>query len=267
MTTLPASDGRDTRSVTDNLLASGAVVMKNMLADADRERILAELKPHVDAAQVDTDVSEEDFYPGYTRRITAIVARSPATHERVLDPAVGGVLDNILLPNCHRYQLHVGSALVVGPGARSQVLHREDDAFPYFKVPRPDMIIAFMWALSDFTAENGATLIVPGSHRWEAGREATPEEVVPAAMKAGDVLAWMGGTLHGAGENTTDGWRHGLFCSYSLGWLRQEENQFVDAPLSFAKTLSPDLRAMLGYKMHGGSLGFYDPTVFEEEGA
>ena len=119
------------------------------------------------------------------------------------------------------------------------------------------MILASMWAITDFTEANGGTHIVPGSHLWPADRTARAEEVVAAAMPAGSVLLWMGGTLHGAGANRTDEWRYGVFLSYSLGWLRQEENQYIDMPRDVARTLSKPVRDLVGYRMHLG-LGYAD---------
>ena len=120
-----------------------------------------------------------------------------------------------------------------------------------------------MWAVSDFTADNGGTQIVPGSHRWEAERTAEPDEVVRAEMPAGAVLIWLGGTLHGAGANVTDGdWRYGVIITYSLGWLRQEENQSFTMPLSDALELPDDVQRRLGFAMdYQGALGIYDPSV------
>ena len=208
----------------------------------------------------DREVDLDEFYPGNTQRITALVARSEVCREWLLHPIFRRVIDDVLLPNCEQYQLHVSSALVVGPGARKQVLHREDDVYAFFKVPRPDMIVASMWAITDFTAANGATQIVPGSHKWSADRVATPEETLQAEMSAGDVLLWHGGTLHGAGANVSDEWRYGVFLSFSLGWLRQEENQYLDVPPHIAEQLPKEIRDLVGYKMHDG-LGFYDPSV------
>ncbi len=210
--------------------------------------------------QIATEVAEEAFYPGNTRQVIALINRSPEMYELALHPVVNHVCNQLLLPNCERFQLHVSSALEVGPGARQQVLHREDDGFRFFEVPRPNLIIASMWAMTEFTRENGATNVVPGSHLWPAGRQPLPGEIVPAEMRAGDALLWMGGTLHGAGANTSNDWRYGIFLSYSLGWLRQEENQYLDNPPAFAETLPRPLRELLGYKMHYG-LGFYDPGL------
>ncbi|MEZ5226263.1 MAG: phytanoyl-CoA dioxygenase family protein [Acidimicrobiales bacterium] len=117
-----------------------------------------------------------------------------------------------------------------------------------------------MWAISDFTADNGGTLMVPGSHRWTADRVAQPDEIVAAEMPAGSVLVWLGGTLHGAGANVSDQWRYGVVVTYSVAWLRQEENQYLSIPPDVLATLSPELRALTGHTMHNG-LGFHDPSV------
>ena len=89
-----------------------------------------------------------------------------------LNGLVGEVVQDHLGSNCERYHLHVTAALEIGPGAREQILHRENDPYTFFAVPRPNLVISAMWALTDFRKENGATLIVPGSHKWEEGREA-----------------------------------------------------------------------------------------------
>ena len=117
------------------------------------------------------------------------------------------------------------------------------------------MIVASMWAITDFRADNGGTLLVPGSHKWSGERQPTEGEVVAAEMPAGSVLYWLGGTFHGAGANTSQDWRYGIILTYSLGWLRQEENQYLDVPPEVARRLSPELRNIIGYKMHQ-ALGF-----------
>jgi ectoine hydroxylase-related dioxygenase (phytanoyl-CoA dioxygenase family) len=117
-----------------------------------------------------------------------------------------------------------------------------------------------MAALTEFTADNGGTLLAPGSHRWQQGRVAEDSETVPAEMPQGSMLFWLGGTLHGAGANITQDWRHGVILSYSLGWLRQEENQYLNLPDDVLADLSDELKDRIGVTMHG-SLGLYDPRV------
>jgi ectoine hydroxylase-related dioxygenase (phytanoyl-CoA dioxygenase family) len=241
----------------------GCAVVNGVIDQSTREAIARELAPHLEKADANAAIDRSNkyfaetagFYPGQTKRITALVAKSATVQSFVTHPMMLSACDAILKPNCASYHLHAGAALVVGPGATLQILHREDDGFQYFKVPRPNLVLASMWAISDFTAANGATNLVPGSHRWPEGRSARPEEVVAAEMPAGSVLIWMSGTLHGAGANRSDQWRYGVFLSYSLGWLRQEENQYLDVPPSLARTLPKELRDLVGYKMPGG-LGF-----------
>jgi len=117
-----------------------------------------------------------------------------------------------------------------------------------------------MWAISDFRADNGATLLVPGSHKWPADRKAARRDIVNAEMPAGAVLFWMGGTLHGAGANTSRDWRYGVILTYSLGWVQQEENQYLDVPPERVAELSPELRRIVGFDMYA-ALGFHDRAV------
>ena len=264
MASIPVLESQESAAaVAGALERDGCVVVRGVTDPSNRDAIVRELAPHLQRADENAATDRKSkyfadtagFYSGHTKRITALIAKSQTIRSLATHPLMLSVCDTLLKPNCENYQLHVGSALVVGPGATEQVLHREEDAFEFFKVPRPNLVVASMWAISDFTAANGATNIVPGSHRWPAERKARFDEVVAGAMPAGSVLMWMGGTLHGAGANTSDQWRYGVFLSYSLGWLRQEENQYIDVPPSLARTLSKELRDLVGYKMHRG-LGF-----------
>jgi ectoine hydroxylase-related dioxygenase (phytanoyl-CoA dioxygenase family) len=239
---------------------AGCLVVEGVSDREARDAVARELASHMEAAAIQED-DPASFYPGRTRRVTALVARSEQVGRWIVDPLTTGLCDRFLEPSAEfGYQLHVTAALEVGPGARAQELHREEDSFTYFPLPRPNLIVATMWAVSDFRADNGATLLVPGSHRWGAGREATPDEICTAEMPAGSVLFWLGGTLHGAGANRSDDWRYGVILTYSLGWLRQEENQYLDVPMQLAARLPEPLRKMIGYDMHR-ALGFFDPRV------
>jgi len=260
-TPIPIFSSLDSReSVAAGLREAGCAVITDMTEPEKRQAITAELAEHVDAAELKTSDDSGDFYPGLTRRITALVARARSVDDLILDPSVNAMCQDILHENCLNHQLHVSAALVVGPGARAQELHREEDSFKFFPVPRPNLILATMWAISDFRAENGATLVVPGSHRWEPDRIPSPHEIIPAEMPAGSTLLWLGGTLHGAGANRSQDWRYGIILTYSLGWLRQEENQYLDVPVDLATDLSPELRQIIGYEMYD-ALGIYDPSV------
>ncbi len=238
------------------LESAGCLVVTGLLDAEARQTVRAELDPLMSRVRVIDKDDPAQFYPGRTRRASGLVAHSDSVGRLVLHERSTALCDDLLTPNSEfGYQLHVTAALEVGPGARKQVLHREHDSFTFFPHPRPNLIVASMWAITDFRADNGATLIVPGSHRWPADRAPTSEEVIPAEMPAGSVLYWMGGTLHGAGANVSDDWRYGVILTYSLGWVRQEENQYLSVPPDIAKRLSPELRDMIGYKMYR-ALGF-----------
>lgn len=241
---------------------AGCAVVTGVMDAELRQSIRDELAPHMAKARYIEEDDPTQFYPARTRRITALVARSPSVTDRLVAHRLSQhVCETHLRPNSeYGYQLHVSAALDVGPGAREQVLHREEDSFTFFPLPRPNMIVASMWAVTDFRKDNGATLLVPGSHRWPADREATPDEVLNAEMPAGAVLFWMGGTLHGAGANTSQDWRYGVILTYSLGWVRQEENQYLDVPRERLVELAPEVRRILGFDMYA-ALGIHDPTV------
>ncbi|MGH1489391.1 MAG: phytanoyl-CoA dioxygenase family protein [Acidimicrobiales bacterium] len=242
---------------------AGCLVVHGMADDDACASVKAELAEYVEAAPAAED-DPTDFYPGKTHRVIALMHRSPTMRELMMHPVVEQLGDKHLLTNCKKWQLNVSAALEIGPGARDQILHREEDLFRYFPVPRPNLILASMWAISDFSVENGGTQLVPGSHRWTADRVAKPGEIVRAEMPAGSVLFWLGGTLHGGGANVTeDDWRYGIVLTYTLDWLRQEENQHLSMPYADARLLPEAVRSRLGFSMDygDGGLGFYDSSV------
>ena len=245
------------------LAEAGCLVVHDMFDRDTGAAVRAELAEHIGRAEA-ADDDPAEFYPGITHRVGALAYRSPTVLDLMMHPTVEQLGDRHLGANCTTWQLNVSTALEVGPGARDQILHREEDLYPYFPLPRPNLILATMWAITDFTADNGGTQIVPGSHRWGAGRTAEPDEIVRAAMPAGSVLFWLGGVLHGAGANVTDDdWRYGVILTYHLGWLRQEENQHLSIPLADAMALPEPVQRRLGFAMDygDGELGTFDPTV------
>ncbi|NKC01722.1 MAG: phytanoyl-CoA dioxygenase family protein [Pseudomonadales bacterium] len=241
----------DPALMAEALAEAGCLVVTDLFDANEQTRVRDELAPYLETVRVIVDDDPTQFYPGHTRRTSALIARSETVGKLAVAEHSLGLCDHFLTPNGEfGYQLHVSAALEVGPGARRQILHREHDSFTFFEHPRPNLIVASMWAVTDFRADNGATLLVPGSHKWTADRQAKDEEVESAEMPAGSVLYWLGGTLHGAGANTSSDWRYGVILTYSLGWLRQEENQYLDVPAEVASKLPPKLRDLIGYKMY-----------------
>ena len=161
--------------------------------------------------------------------------------------------NHFLLPNCQDYLLNTAQLIQIGPGETAQTIHRDEDAWPEMPADKPLLQVEAMFALTDFTIENGATQVVPGSHRWEPDREAEPHEVTRAEMKAGSALIYFGTTLHGGGTNTTtDVKRRGMFFGYVLGWLRTEENLFLTVPIEKVRHMPTRVQELLGYKSHYG---------------
>ena len=246
----------DVSEMTDTLQQYGCLVVADVTSAEMRDTVRRELEPAMVNAKVIQDDDPTQFYPGLTRRASGLVAHSEAVGDLILHDQSKSLCERVLTPNSdYGYQLHVTAALEVGPGARRQVLHREDDSFTFFAQPKPNIILASMWAVSDFRRDNGATLVVPGSHLWPEERQATEDEICVAEMSAGSVLYWLGSTLHGAGANVSNEWRYGVILTYSLGWVRQEENQYLSVPPEIARTLRSELRDLIGYKMYR-ALGF-----------
>lgn len=246
--------------VVAGLLDAGCVVVERLVSTAVtravREEISSALE-HVEATPKrapDTySGASIDYYTSDTRRLGGVLGHSAAFGQLAQHPTVLGVCDAVLLPHCSRYQVHATGAFVVGPGANDQGLHTEEGPFRHFPSPPPDLVVASMWALSEFTAENGATHFVPGSHRADSSGDGVVEQ---AAMPEGSVVLWLGRTRHGAAANRSSQWRYGGFTSYSLGWLRQEENQYLSVPQDVAAGLSPALRDLMGYAIHEPTLGY-----------
>ena len=152
--------------------------------------------------------------------------------------------------------------LVVGPGANKQKLHLDENGYEFYDDPnRPHLQVMAMWALSDFTAENGATWFAPGSHRLPLGQDlGFDDPTVQAIMTAGSVAFWLGRTYHGAGENRSDSWRYGAIAGYTLGWLRSQQNQYVLVPREEVRAMPESLRSLVGYASHG-QIGVADYNV------
>ncbi len=177
-----------------------------------------------------------------------------------MHPEILAACDVFLKRACDRYQLHLTQVIRIKPGQPRQALHRDRLAWGGFlKDVEPQLNT--IWALTDFTEANGATQVVPGSPSWPESRKAEPAEVGYAEMKAGSVLVYSGSVIHAGGENRTDADRVGINITYCLGWLRQEENQYLSCPPAIARTLDPKLQALLGYSMGSYALGYFSPPL------
>jgi ectoine hydroxylase-related dioxygenase (phytanoyl-CoA dioxygenase family) len=155
------------------------------------------------------------------------------------------------------YQFSAPVAIEIGPGEAAQALHRDDGVYP-LPPPHAEVVLNTMWALDDFTVANGATRLVPGSHRWHDRRPDNSTPTVAAEMPAGSVMLYVGSVWHGGGANTTDRARLGVILEYVASWLRPQENHVLAVPREIARTLPPRLQELLGYNIYPPFLGYID---------
>src|SRR5437867_3748231 len=258
---------------TEHVIAAldeyGAVIVEGVLAPDLLARVNAELDPILEHASPDRrylNPAIDHFYGDRVRQITGMAAQSRIFAEEILcHPFYAAVCDVVLGPNCSCYQLNVAQVMDRGPGAEQQRLHRDEAVWVHLPRPHPEVELASVIALVDFSADIGATVVVPGSHRWERGRRPKREEFACAEMPAGSAVIYLGSTIHAGGRNSTaDCWRRGMHMSFVVGWLRTEDNNYLSTPPDIARTLPRRSQELLGYAAHdaiaagGGYLGTVD---------
>jgi hypothetical protein len=260
------------------LLDDGAVIIHDLLAGAVVDAINAEVQPFVDVADPDMRHLNPgvQIFHAQTRHVSGLAGKSPTfATEVMIHPLLLGVCDTVLGPSCARYQLNLAHLLERLPGAGQQFWHQDEVVWNLVPEPKPELQVASVIALVDFTADNGATRVFPGSHRWEAGRYPTDDEAVAAEMPAGSAIVYLGSTFHGGGAHSGTQPRRGVHLSYTLGWLRTEENNYLAVPPDVAARLPRQCQEVLGYSVHdaielgGGYLGMLDlrdPVELLQEG-
>jgi ectoine hydroxylase-related dioxygenase (phytanoyl-CoA dioxygenase family) len=237
-------------SVADALHGDGYVIVDGLLgpsevvsARKDLVRVLAE-----------TPTGRNDFEGFSTQRVYALFAKTRTFDDAAVHPLVLGVLDRIL----GHYQLSAPVGIQIGPGEKAQVLHRDENVYP-LPEPHPSVVVNTMWALDDFTPTNGATRLVPGSHRWEVGRRPDAgAEITLAEMPAGSTMFYVGNLWHGGGANQTERPRLGVILEYVVGWLRPQENHCLAVPRAVVRELPERLQELLGYNIYPPFLGYVD---------
>jgi ectoine hydroxylase-related dioxygenase (phytanoyl-CoA dioxygenase family) len=233
----------------------GAVIIER-LADAELcDRIAGELEPWL----VETPTGGDDFAGRNTRRTGALLTRCPSSVEIVAHPLILDVVDRTLWAEKTTFQLHLTQSIAIGPDSPSQMLHRDQWCFDFFPFPADvDVEVSSIWALEDFTEENGATRVVPDSHRLTNDTRFTHDQSVPAEMPRGSVVLYLGSTFHGGGANRSDRTRIGINVDYVLGWLRQEENQYLSYTLDEVRRFPERVQRLLGYEVGAYALGYID---------
>ncbi len=235
------------------LLSEGWCVIPNALPAAT----IAALDADLEATFERTPFCQGGFYGETTKRFGRLLVHSQQTAALVQHRTILGVVDALLSPWCDTIQLNVTQAIAVHPGAPSQLPHRDQDMWRG-AVGEVEYLVNVIWPLTQFTADNGATMMWPRSHGAEALDAQLGSDPVPAIMEPGSALVFLGSTLHGAGENRSNAIRRGLVVGYSLGWLKPYENQWLAYPPSVARRFTPELAALVGYRQHRPNLGNYE---------
>jgi ectoine hydroxylase-related dioxygenase (phytanoyl-CoA dioxygenase family) len=220
----------------------------------------ASLIEEIDRVEREHDVAfgQNDFEGFRTRRIFNLIARGPRFRDLVIEARVLAAVEAILGEG---FLLSGTTSMHIGPGETVQLLHA-DDGMVSLPRPHPATMVTTLWALSDFTAENGATRLIPASHRREAivpSVEEEEREAVSAVMRAGSVLVFHASLWHGGGANTTDDVeRYGLSIQYVAGWCRQQQNLMLGTPRDVVASYPRKLQELIGYSMYRNVMGHVD---------
>ncbi|MFB7469192.1 phytanoyl-CoA dioxygenase family protein [Streptomyces sp. NPDC056224] len=262
--------------VVEILERDGGVIVEDLADDDTLKGLWEDLGPDLEARDY-----SGDWYNGTrTRRVSSIFARTTRLTPVVTHPLFLGAARRIMQQPVHVWigrsrtelvptvQISGTQAIQIHKGQGKQPLHR-DDALHLRRHPGPTSRVQLMLAMSDFTADNGGTMVIPGSHHWDDERAPRTEEAHPTEMRAGSGLIWLGGVYHGGGSNATDTPRTGLTIAIDLGNLRQEENQYLAVPRESVLAYPEEVRRLLGYDRCPPGLGWYemdDPYVVLESG-
>jgi ectoine hydroxylase-related dioxygenase (phytanoyl-CoA dioxygenase family) len=238
---------------TRELLAQGYCIIPGLISPSKVAALHDDLRLRFEK----TPFCEGDFYGRHTKRFGGLLKHSSHAAAFVQHPLILDISQAILGPHCDRFQLNLTQALEIWPGEGEQFPHRDQDMW---RGGQSDIeyLINVMWPFTPYRAENGATVVWPGSHRRQGERRMDRVGAIEAEMDPGSALLFFGSTLHGAGANRTARPRAGMIISYSLGWLKPYENQWLVYPPHIARHFSPELAALVGYRLHRPNLGNYE---------
>jgi len=236
--------------VVEAMARDGYAIVEGLYAE-HVEHARADLRRVLD----ETPLGRNDFEGYKTRRVYALFAKTRAMDAAALHPMTLAVTEAALGPYFH-FSAPVG--IDIGPGEVAQGVHRDESVHP-LREPHEQVVLNSMWALDDFTEDNGATVVHPGSHRWPRDRVPTAsDDVRRAVMPAGSVMFYGGDVLHGGGANRTSSPRLGVILEFCAAWLRPQENHCLAVPFEVAATLPERLQELLGYNIFPPFVGYVD---------
>lgn len=226
-------------------------MVRDALSPRDVKVIREELAPIL----ASTPFGRNEFEGYCSQRVYALLAKAPATAALVTHPALVALLDQLMHP---AYLLSAHIAINVHPGETAQQLHC-DDGHCAMPRPRQHLGVSAVWAIDDFTAENGATEILPGSHTL--GNEIPdPDDprIRTIEMNAGSVVVFLGSTYHRGGANTSDTVRLGITPQFCEPWIRPIETMTLAVPPKLASRYPPQVQSLLGYGIYPPFIGYVD---------
>jgi ectoine hydroxylase-related dioxygenase (phytanoyl-CoA dioxygenase family) len=201
-------------------------------------------------------VPADNHFEGlHTTRIYNLLVHGPLYERIPVHPNVLPIVERVLDPGLLISSL---SSIAIGPDESAQMIHADDQVISLPK-PHPPLICNTMWALTDFTEENGATRLCPGTHTADHSPDLlTRYDSIAAEMAKGSVLVWVGSLWHGGGANRTDRRRVGVAMNYCAGFLRQQENQQLGIPRDVVKRFPRRIQELVGYSIYSGLIGHID---------
>lgn len=234
----------------------GGVIIENFLSSDQVRRLNDELDPPLERLTPGSKHDNElvaEFHGTNTKRLTNLIVHSRSFREEILThPLAEALADGMFLEESGTYWMGTAQVIEIGPGNTAQMLHRDIANYPPFIALGPDgpeAMVNFLVALTDFTEENGATRVIPGSNNWADYNDlGSPEMTIPAEMNAGDVLFISGRVVHGGGANTTDRSRRGLAWTFNLGYLVPEEAYPFMTDIELVRTLPERVQRLIGFR-------------------
>jgi ectoine hydroxylase-related dioxygenase (phytanoyl-CoA dioxygenase family) len=230
----------------------GYVILENALDRPELDELVATLAPF----ETTRPMGRNAFEGQKSQRVYSLAGKGAAFQRLAEHPRVLALVDRLLMPN---FLLSTMQSIRLHPGEKSQAWHT-DDAFYFVQRPHPlPLAVSVIWAIEEFTEQNGATEVIPGSHRWGMEHPDHQDyESVPAEMPAGSAIVFDAALWHRGGTNHSRGTRLAISPQYCQPWLRPQESQLLIVPPDAARSCTERLRTMLGYSIHPPFIGQVD---------
>lgn len=227
------------------VMLDGYVIIEGLLSQQEINNIREEIEPLLEK-------SGRNNFEGYkTQRVYDVLSKTTVIDSLATHPRILGLMDKFFQAG---FLLSQAQAINILSEEEAQVLHY-DDAFYQIPRPRQPLGAALVLAIDDFTEENGATVVIPGSHKWGTKRIGTQAEAITALMPAGSAVFFLGTTWHGGGNNQSGASRLAVTCQYCDAYMRQQENFLLEISKERARKMSPELLSLIGYSIYGPFMG------------